>query len=150
MRKQKGIVVLALLGCMALSLTGCFGKKPVTGDKFADVAESHDYETTEMTALYVDVESVWVAESSNGEAEILFIEFESEEDAKDMYEELVEEAEDDSTGTKTVSMKHYESFEGSTSTLWGCVKRVENTVLYTAIDKDQKKEVEKVIDDINY
>lgn len=162
MKKIRNLIVCLLVVAMTVSLSSC-SKKPVGEDKFRDIMEDkYGFEITERP-LSDGEEQFLLAKRGALDITASFVLFEDEDAAKDDMEETIERIEEDKEegefdGTiKKSGSGDFEKVviegENSMYDTYEILVRCDNIIIYvfkTLPEKDDVKEVNKIIKDFGY
>lgn len=153
--KKKGLLFSALLLAFIVLFTGCSKKKAITGDTFKSKAEANGYTVTdvhEQYASYGYIKEAYVASSNDG-YQIEFYVLNDSDYAKSMFETnkaIIENANGNNKMKTEVNLSNYSKYSVTTSTTYGYLSRIDNTLIYVNTSKDNKSNVSKFIKQIKY
>ena len=153
--KKKGLLFGALFLAFIFLFTGCSKKTAITSSDFKSKAEAEGYTVTDVISQYSSYEYVkeaYVASSSDG-YQIEFYVLSDKDMAKSMFETnkaIIENANGNNKMKTEVNLSNYNKYSISTSTTYGYLCRIDNTLVYVNTNKDYKDKVKDFIKKIKY
>ena len=147
------IVVVAIV-FLLISLVG--GKTAITADEFIEIMEDEGYDVEVETGDDNMFGAVKAAMIGDDEFMVVFCEFESEKDAKNLFKtttesfEIDELKDEDDVDFKTVETDSYTVYEIVGEGGYAYIARVENTLFYVVGEDDSQDKLEDIVDAIGY
>lgn len=149
------VALLVLALAMAFCFTGCEPKEVISLEEFKEIAGKRTgtiVDVTEQYSQYPSVKSATVAKSSDG-WQIEFFQLDSDEDAIDMFKYNMKTFEDQKgniSSSSSTEFSNYSTYSMSTDGKYMHICRIDNTFLYLRVDKEYKKAVEAIVEDLGY
>ena len=153
--KKKGLLFSALLFAFLILFTGCSKKKAITSDEFKSKAEAEGYTVTDVQSQYASygyINQAFVASSADG-YQIEFYVLSDKDYAKSMFEtnkSIIENVNGNNKVKTEVNLSNYSKFAITTSTKYGYLSRIDNTLIYVNTTKENKNKVSSFIKKLKY
>ena len=153
--KKKGLFLSALLFTFILLFTGCGKKKAITSSDFKSKAEAEGYTVVDVVNQFSAtgyVKEAYVARSNEG-YQIEFYVLTDNDMAKSMFETnkgIIENINGNNKMKTEVNLSNYNKYSITTSSNYGYLCRIDNTLVYVNTSKDYKDKVKSFIKKIKY
>ncbi len=147
MKTFKKIFILLFAVIM---LTACSEKKALKSDEAALILSNNGFTVTDVTGQMEDDRISYVASANNGRFQIEYYVFAKEDDAKEAYESNKESFENNKTKGKEKKDETYQKYTQELSDTYNVLTRVGNTLLYSSVNIEYKKDLNDVIKDLGY
>lgn len=135
---------------MALMLSACGNKKALTPREITIKLFNNSFSVTDVTSQMEDKSISYVASANNGRFQIEYYVFVNEEDAKKAYKNNKESFESYKTKGKEKAKESYEKYTQQLSDTYNLIIRVDNTLLYSSVNIEYKRDLNKVIKELGY
>ena len=150
--KLFGIILLLVA---SLLLTGCTTKEVISAEDFKFVTEEYGYtvqDDTESYQMQTSFEKVLIATKKDDIYQIEYYEFSDEETAIQIYEnqKMTIEGTSEVSSHKSIEAMNYDKYEQTSDINYGVVVRVENTLIHAIVNIEHKKEIQKILEKLNY
>lgn len=154
--KNKKIALAVIVSVLTLFiLTGCGNKKAISTETFESVSKKHGNEITDLTEQYKDYgnfKNVMISKHGD-DWKIEFYVLDSEESASNMFsvnkESFLKEKGNTNTESSIKSGNH-ESYTLTSNGYYMHLYRIDNTLLYVKVRKENKAAAQKLIKDLGY
>ncbi len=147
MKTFKKIFILLLA---AIILTACSKKEPLKSEEAISILSSNGFIVTDVTNQMEDDRINYVGSANNGKFQIEYYIFSQEADAKKAYESNKESFENNKTKGKEKKDETYQKYTQELSDTYNVLTRVGNTLLYSSVNIEYKKDLNKVIKAMGY
>lgn len=147
---MKRFFLVCVLFLIGLLLTACGDKKALTVDQVSSKLFSNGFTITDVTNQMEDKSISYVASANNGRFQIEYYVFVSEEEAKKAYEGNKTGFESNKNKGKEKIGETYQKYTQQLSDTYNLITRVDNTLLYSSVNIEYKKDLNKVIKDLGY
>ena len=150
--KKKVLAIALVVGAL---LTGCGSKEPVSATTFTEKAQDQGFEVIDMTE-YEDIDGATAAlfAMNDDDVEIMFIEVEDTDFAKNYYEftktEYVNAYEEGSSVHTDVNVGNCQKYTVKNGDVYATVERVDNTIVYVETSADYRDVVKSLLDELDY
>lgn len=150
--KLFGIILLLVA---SLLLTGCATKEVISAEEFKLVTEEYGYtvqDDTESYQMQTSFEKVLIATKNDDIYQIEYYEFSDEETAIQIYEnqKMTIEGTSEVSSHKSIEAMNYDKYEQTSDINYGVVVRVENTLIHAIVNIEHKKEIQEILEKLNY
>lgn len=150
--KLFGIILLLVA---SLLLTGCTTKEVISAEEFKLVTEEYGYtvqDDTESYQMQTSFEKVLIATKNDDIYQIEYYEFSDEETAIQIYEnqKMIIEGTSEVSSHKSIEAMNYDKYEQTSDINYGVVVRVENTLIHAIVNIEHKKEIQEILEKLNY
>lgn len=150
--KLFGIILLLVA---SLLLTGCTTKEVISAEDFKFVTEEYGYtvqDDTESYQMQTSFEKVLIATKKDDIYQIEYYEFSDEETAIQIYEnqKMTIEGTSEVSSHKSIEAMNYDKYEQTSDINYGVVVRVENTLIHAIVNIEHKKEIQEILEKLNY
>ena len=148
-------VLSLILIMLSLFLFGC-SKKEITKEEFKKIMEKEEFSVVEVTDQFKEYEYIkgaYVAVYKDATYQIEYYTFENNENADSFYKLNQEIFESQGSGgniSTSVKSKTYSKYSITTDEKYNYIARINNTVLYSTVDKKYKDKVNKLIKKLGY
>ncbi|MBE5954645.1 MAG: hypothetical protein E7257_10930 [Lachnospiraceae bacterium] len=160
MKKGLKIVLLISLVLLIAAVVVFFvvvdmEKKSITAGEFYDEMEEEGYVMVDVTSQYASygIDEAYLAVKPNQEYQIEFYELSSVSKAESMFESNKDYFKD-RAGSKRVTSSYgfgnYDIYSLTSNGDFMYLCRIDNTLLYIDVDDSYKKEVQEIIDELDY
>ena len=153
---MKKLTCMLLAALMLLTLAGCGPKKePIRPEDFREYMEEQDFPVLDLTDQLDPKEYREACEAIDGDfGSVEFYEMKTEDGAAAAYNYLVDQLEKGyenvSTVNSQVTTTHQGTFKITGPEYYHQVVRVENTVLYATVYKENKDVTQNMIKELGY
>lgn len=148
------LLYLLLFILMALSLSACKSREPITADIFQEKLKSQEYEVADATVQYTEVEQILMTQvAEKGSVHIEFYEMDSKDSAAAIFngnKQKIEGYKSGSNVATSVSLGSYQKYNLTTSETYYIVIQLDQTFIYAYSDQADKKILDGIIEDIGY
>ncbi len=152
--KKKGLLVSVICFIMLFIITGCGNKKAISTDTFKTNAEGEGFTVTDVQAQYSSygyINQATVAAKDGYQIE--FFVLSDSTYAKSMFDtnKAILENINGNNKTKTeINMSNYNKYTVSTSTNYGYLSRIDNTLIFINASNDKKDDIKKFVKKLGY
>jgi len=152
--KKKGLLFSALLFAFLVLFTGCGKKKAINADEFKENAEAEGFTVTDAQSQYASygyITQAFVASKDGYQIE--FYVLTDKDYAKSLFETnkaIIENASGNNKMKTEVNLNNYNKYTITTSTKYGYLSRIDNTLIYVNTTKENKDKVSSFIKKIKY
>lgn len=147
MKRFLNLFVLILLVVM---LSACTQKKALSTKEISDKLSNNGFTITDVTSQMEDSNISYVASANNGKFQIEYYVFTDETNAKKAYESNKESFENNKTKGKEQKDETYQKYTQELSDTYNLISRIDNTLIYSSVNIEYKKDLNKVIKDLGY
>ncbi len=147
---MKRFSLVCILFLISLLLTACGEKKTLTADQVSSKLSSNGFTVIDVTNQMEDKNISYVVSANNGRFQIEYYVFVSEEEAKKAYESNKIGFESNKNKGKEKTGETYQKYTRQLSDTYNLLTRVNNTLLYSSVNIEYKKDLNKVIKDLGY
>lgn len=147
MKRFSKILVFVLI---TLVLGACGDKKSLKPSEVTKKLSDNGFSVIDVTSQMEDKSISYVSSANNGKFQIEYYVFANEKDAKEAYKNNKESFENNKTKGKESKGKSYEKYTQQLSDTYNLITRVDNTLLYSSVNIEYKKDLNKVIKDLGY
>lgn len=163
--KKSTIIVIAIIMAVVAVLAIVAGvifmgmnkeKTPITASEFSTTVQEKGFEVQDVSDMYGEydhIEKVIIAAKDNFSYQIEFYEMGDEDGAVNFYntnKAIFELSKGNSSAETSVSLKNYAKYTLSSGGKYMVVSRIDNTVVYVAVDSQYKDAVSEVLKAIGY
>lgn len=150
---KNNIIRLFLCIVMVLGLTGCLKKEKITQDVFKNVVETHGLTVIDKSIEFPDKMLLSYLSAANNEYFIEYYEFDSEENASELYESNkieIENSKGSSYSQTDLNGLNYQLYTLTSKGKYIFISRIENTILYSEVKEEYKDEIKEITKDLGY
>ena len=147
---MKNVFKICSLMLVFFMLCACAPKKALTTNEVSNVLEKHGFLLNDETSLMEDKTIKYVGSANNGKFQIEYYVFNNEKDAIEAYQNNKKSFESNKVKGKEKSKDVYNKYTQKLDDTYNVIIRVENTLLYSSINIEYKKDLNKIINDLNY
>lgn len=150
---MKKKVLFLIMITIILTLTGCGNKKALNSDGFSSELGKEGFSVTDVTYSMEDKNVEFVGVANNGNYQIEYHIYKSEESAKKAYEgnkKAFKNYKKKDSKEKENSGANYDKYTLELSDEYKVVSRNENTLVYASINLEYKKNLNNVLNKIGY
>ena len=134
-------------------ICGCGRKYPLSPNQFQRIMDNNKYEITEVTDNYHYEGLNKAYKASNKKYDINYYKLNTTEQAINFYESSQVNLNLNKINNKTktdYSSNHYSKYTLTSSDSYLILSRIDNTVIYSSVDKKYKKDINKIVKKIGY
>lgn len=149
--KASSVIHVLLIIALAISLTACQSKEPVTAEFFIEKVEALGYQALDVTDQYDESSHVLkVVNVEYGSIHIDFVEIDGTDNATGVFNTNKTTVESYKGSTSSVSTGKYDKYTMKTSEKYYIVERVGTTVIYAYCDKSESESLDNIIKELGY
>lgn len=146
---------LILVFSILILFTGCSNKKELDGENFKTYMKKKGYSIHDVYKQYSSdlVVSALIALNEKGAYQIEFLEFKSEDYAKNSFQAnrtLFKENKQDEDKEESVSKDNYSKYTLITKDMYYVISRKNNTLIYLTVDGSYKEDIDEILEDLGY
>lgn len=144
--------IIKLFTCLLIivTLSGCGSKKALKSNDIKNKLSNLGFTINDVTSYMEDENIKNVITANNGKYQIEFYTFDSKEDAKKAYETNVKNFTINKKNKKEKHEDNYDKFTQELSDTYNMVIRLNNTLLYSSINLEYKRDLNKTIKNLGY
>lgn len=144
--------IIKLFTCLLIivTLSGCGSKKALKSNDIKNKLSNLGFTINDVTSYMEDKNIKNVITANNGKYQIEFYTFDSKEDAKKAYENNVKNFTINKKNKKEKHEDNYDKFTQELSDTYNMVIRLNNTLLYSSINLEYKRDLNKTIKNLGY
>ena len=144
--------IIKLFTCLLIivTLSGCGSKKALKSNDIKNKLSNFGFTINDVTSYMEDKNIKNVITANNGKYQIEFYTFDSKEDAKKAYETNVKNFTINKKNKKEKHEDNYDKFTQELSDTYNMVIRLNNTLLYSSINLEYKRDLNKTIKNLGY
>ena len=148
-------VLSLILIMLSLLLFGC-SKKEITKEEFQKIMEKEEFSVVDVKdqfKKYEYVKGAYIAVSPDATYQVEFYIFENNENANSFYKLNQEIFESQGSGgnlSTSVNSNTYSKYSITTDSKYNYIARINNTVLYSTVDKKYKDNINKIVKKLGY
>ena len=147
---MKKITKLLMFLFIIVLLSGCGSKKVLKTSDIKSKLSNLGFTTTDVTSYMEDKNIKSVITANNGKYQKEFYTFNSKKNAKEAYKTNVKSFLANKKDKKEKNEDNYDKFIQELSDTYNVVIRLDNTLLYGSVNLEYKKDLNKVIKNLNY
>ena len=147
MKRFLNLFVLILL---VVILSACTKKKALSTKEISDKLSNNGFIITDVTNQMEDSNINYVASANNGKFQIEYYVFVDVDNAKKAYESNKASFENNKTKGKEKEAETYQKYTQELSDTYNLIARIDNTLIYSSVNIEYKKVLNKVIKDLGY
>ena len=147
MKRFLNLFVLILL---VVILSACTQKKAHSTKEISDKLSNNGFIITDVTNQKEDSNINYVASANNGKFQIEYYVFVDVDNAKKAYESNKASFENNKTKGKEKEAETYQKYTQELSDTYNLIARIDNTLIYSSVNIEYKKVLNKVIKDLGY
>lgn len=151
MKKFRKVVLVLLV----LLITGCGKKESITSDSFKEIMKDNDFyilDSKEQFSEYDYIKEALIAASSS-DYQVEFYVLQDDKNALAFYKynkEIFEASKEEFSVYSNVDFDTNNKYTLVTEDKYKVISRIKNTVIYADVDKQYKKDVNKIIKKLGY
>lgn len=144
--------IIKLFTCLLIivTLSGCGSKKALKSNDIKNKLSNLGFTINDVTSYMEDKNIKNVITANNGKYQIEFYTFDSKEDAKKAYETNAKNFTINKKNKKEKHEDNYDKFTQELSDTYNMVIRLNNTLLYSSINLEYKRDLNKTIKNLGY
>lgn len=144
--------IIKLFTCLLIivTLSGCGSKKALKSNDIKNKLSNLGFTINDVTSYMEDKNIKNVITANNGKYQIEFYTFDSKGDAKKAYETNVKNFSINKKNKKEKHEDNYDKFTQELSDTYNMVIRLNNTLLYSSINLEYKRDLNKTIKNLGY
>lgn len=144
--------IIKLFTCLLIivTLSGCGSKKALKSNDIKNKLSNLGFTINDVTSYMEDKNIKNVITANNGKYQIEFYTFDSKKDAKKAYETNVKNFSINKKNKKEKHKDNYDKFTQELSDTYNMVIRLNNTLLYSSINLEYKRDLNKTIKNLGY
>ncbi len=144
--------IIKLFTCLLIivTLSGCGSKKALKSNDIKNKLSNLGFTINDVTSYMEDKNIKNVITANNGKYQIEFYTFDSKKDAKKAYETNVKNFSINKKNKKEKHEDNYDKFTQELSDTYNMVIRLNNTLLYSSINLEYKRDLNKTIKNLGY
>lgn len=144
--------IIKLFTCLLIivTLSGCGSKKALKSNDIKNKLSNLGFTINDVTSYMEDKNIKNVITANNGKYQIEFYTFNSKEGAKKAYETNVKNFLINKKNKKEKHEDNYDKFTQELSDTYNMVIRLNNTLLYSSINLEYKRDLNKTIKNLGY
>ncbi len=144
--------IIKLFTCLLIivTLSGCGSKKALKSNDIKNKLSNLGFTINDVTSYMEDKNIKNVITANNGKYQIEFYTFDSKKDAKKAYETNVKNFTINKKNKKEKHEDNYDKFTQELSDTYNMVIRLNNTLLYSSINLEYKRDLNKTIKNLGY
>lgn len=149
---KKKISLLLFICLIVLTLTGCRTKE-ISVDTFKETMTKMEYEVEEVEEGTDVLDKGYVARDKENNYEIYFYKFKSNKDARRVFNSAKNYFEEDIKGSYVrtiIGMVVFDKYSLKSDGKYQVVTKVGKTVLYVDADNKYEKDINEVLDKLDY
>lgn len=151
---KKALAIILLSVVVALLLTSCKSKEPVTADVFKETVESLGYTAIDITEQYADYPSVLKSFGfEENDIHMEFLEIDNHDNATAFFngnKAQIELYKGSASASSSVNMGSYQKYTLKASEKYYLVERVSTTFIYAYSDKSESEKLDNIIKALGY
>lgn len=152
MKKHISALVVSFL--LLLCCTGCGEERaPLTPDQFTETMETQGFTVSDVTSQFEEGATEAVIIAQGDKYQIEFYVLPSADQTNSAFEtnkRNFEDAKGNTSTNKSASVKNFRFYQQSTNEQYYYVSTIDNTMIYTVVDKDYAEDVSKIIEGLGY
>ena len=150
---MKKIIKVFLVTLIVILLTGCSSRKGSTPEEFKKIMSNKGYYVNDITKQAFEKNIKASLTANNKKYQVEYYEYSSNKDAKNAYKvdvDMLKSGKNDKQTKKNSDSDNYSSYKVETKDKYSYVAVSGKTLIYIWADIEYKKEIEKIINDLNY
>lgn len=147
---MKRFLSIFIMMVIVFILSACGNKKALSKSEISNKLSHNGFIITDVTNQIEDSNISYVSSANNNKFQLEYYVFVDENMAKKAYESNKESFEENKTKGKEKNNGTYQKYTQQLSDTYNLISRVDNTLIYSSVNIEYKKDLNKIIKELGY
>lgn len=147
---MKRFLSIFIMMLIVFILSACGNKKALSKSEISNKLSHNGFIITDVTNQIEDSNISYVSSANNNKFQLEYYVFVDENMAKKAYESNKESFEENKTKGKEKNNGTYQKYTQQLSDTYNLISRVDNTLIYSSVNIEYKKDLNKIIKELGY